>query len=121
MDIKELKEKVTRFRHERVWAQYHNPKDAFSDIHDSPRHILTLKHRVCDSFSVDAHGYFMISFAPIKRVRIIGSSGNRVRKGDTSGTITIIAGGTNAPERPGLLTRRTGEPGRGRALPEVSE
>ena len=72
-------------------------------------------------FSVDAHGYFMISFAPIKRVRIIGNSGNRVRKGDTSDTITIIAGVTNAPERPGLLTGRTGESGRDRALPEVCE
>lgn len=71
--------------------------------------------------AVDAHGYFMITFAPIKRVRIIGNSGNRVWKGDTSGTITIIAGGTNALERPGLLTRRTGESGRDHALAEVCE
>jgi len=71
--------------------------------------------------AVDAHGYFMITFAPIKRERIIGNSRNRVRKGDTSGIMTIITRGTNAPERPGLLTRRTGEPGRGCALPEVCE
>ena len=82
--------------------------------------ILSLNHSVCDPFSLDAHGYFILSFAPIKRVRIIGNSGNRVRKGGTSGAITIIAAGTNAPERPGLLTRRIGGPDRD-LLPRDSE